>query len=190
MAARKICSIEGCGNKHSAKGYCNKHHKRWKAHGDPLVRKNAKPGESLVFLEKIVANPPKGCVFWPFGKTGRGYANINYQGKTHLAHRLALQLYTGRETDLLAAHECGNGHLGCMNPRCLYWATVTQNNHDAIRHGTQTRGEATHFSKLKEPQVLAILADKRPQLEIAAAHGVDPSTVSNIKTRKTWKHVG
>lgn len=33
---RPTCSIEGCGNRHFARGWCNKHYKRWRAHGDPL----------------------------------------------------------------------------------------------------------------------------------------------------------
>ncbi len=32
----RICSVEGCTNKHSCHGYCQKHVLRWKKHGDPL----------------------------------------------------------------------------------------------------------------------------------------------------------
>ena len=32
----KICSIKGCKGKHIAKGFCGKHHARWKRHGHPL----------------------------------------------------------------------------------------------------------------------------------------------------------
>ena len=33
----KTCKIEGCEKRHVARGWCNMHYKRWKAHGDPLV---------------------------------------------------------------------------------------------------------------------------------------------------------
>ena len=35
----RICSIEGCGSVHEAKGYCSKHWQRFKKFGDPLFTK-------------------------------------------------------------------------------------------------------------------------------------------------------
>lgn len=32
----RTCKIEGCENKHDARGYCQKHYLRYKRHGDPL----------------------------------------------------------------------------------------------------------------------------------------------------------
>lgn len=34
--ANRTCSVDGCEDKVSARGYCNKHHLRWRKHGDPL----------------------------------------------------------------------------------------------------------------------------------------------------------
>lgn len=31
----RTCKIDGCGRKHYARGYCNKHWQRWRTHGDP-----------------------------------------------------------------------------------------------------------------------------------------------------------
>lgn len=31
----KICSVEGCSNKHFSRGFCTKHYQRWKKYGDP-----------------------------------------------------------------------------------------------------------------------------------------------------------
>ncbi|MBD1382684.1 hypothetical protein [Metabacillus arenae] len=39
---RRICEIEGCQDKHFAKGYCKKHYQRYRRHGDPLYTKNFK----------------------------------------------------------------------------------------------------------------------------------------------------
>lgn len=33
---RTLCSITGCGHPQHARGWCNKHYKRWSEHGDPL----------------------------------------------------------------------------------------------------------------------------------------------------------
>ena len=40
----KTCSVEGCNDKHYAKGYCHKHHTRWRRHGNPDINlKRGKP---------------------------------------------------------------------------------------------------------------------------------------------------
>lgn len=33
---KRICGIDGCGKPHRARGWCTKHWKRWRVHGDPL----------------------------------------------------------------------------------------------------------------------------------------------------------
>jgi hypothetical protein len=42
-ARRKTFTIEGCGKKHNARGYCYGHYAKWRSYGDPLAdpRKNA-----------------------------------------------------------------------------------------------------------------------------------------------------
>lgn len=35
----KTCTIDGCENKHRSLGYCTKHYRAFKAHGDPLINK-------------------------------------------------------------------------------------------------------------------------------------------------------
>lgn len=34
----RVCSIEGCGKRHNARGWCLDHYAQWKKHGDPLKR--------------------------------------------------------------------------------------------------------------------------------------------------------
>lgn len=36
MADNSVCTIENCGKKRVARGWCAAHYKRWKLHGDPL----------------------------------------------------------------------------------------------------------------------------------------------------------
>lgn len=35
--AQRICSVEGCPETHKGHGYCKKHLRRWKKHGDPAL---------------------------------------------------------------------------------------------------------------------------------------------------------
>jgi hypothetical protein len=42
----RLCTVPGCGKKHSARGYCIRHYTRWFVHGDVSVNKNDKGGIS------------------------------------------------------------------------------------------------------------------------------------------------
>jgi len=68
MAKQPICSIEGCGKPHSAKGYCRNHYRRWKAHGDPFG------GRIYAQKEKTICIIP-GC---GMPSKGRGWCNSHY----------------------------------------------------------------------------------------------------------------
>jgi len=80
-------------------------------------------------------------------------------------------------TGAQAAHECGNS--GCFNPNHLSWKTAKANSADRIVHGTQKR-------KLTPEQAVAVSRDNRNSHDIAAELGVDISTVSCIRSGKTW----
>lgn len=50
----RICSIESCGRKHYAKGWCNLHWKRWRKHGDPsTVSEVARQPCSVVDCDRL-----------------------------------------------------------------------------------------------------------------------------------------
>lgn len=87
-----------------------------------------------------------------------------------------------------AAHSCGNGREGCVNPRHLRWATPVENQSDKVAHGTTYRGERHWSAKLTEVEVKEIraLLGTMSQAAIARLYGVDPSAVSEIKSGKTW----
>jgi DNA invertase Pin-like site-specific DNA recombinase len=97
-------------------------------------------------------------------------------------------------------HSCDKR--ACYNPKHLWVGTQRDNILDAqkknklklhlVKKRSDRRGEKHHLSKLKEEDVLNIrklLSEKYKQTEIAKIYGLDPSTVSNIKTRKLWPHI-
>lgn len=45
------------------------------------------------------------------------------------------------------------------------------------------------MSKLTETDILVIRSDSRTQEVIAKSYGINQSHVSNIKRKKTWKHL-
>jgi hypothetical protein len=63
---------------------------------------------------------------------------LGYLGDTLYAHRLMCQLAHGDPPtpDHIAAHSCGRGHEGCVNPNHLSWKTYSENELDKRVHGT------------------------------------------------------
>lgn len=183
------CVIDGCGRKQSvlSLGLCSMHARRHYKYGDPLEIKRTPNGDPVRFLLETVENPPRECVFWPFGSTN-GYACVHYKGKNWRAHRLALILTTGQNPppEVDCRHLCGNGNLGCINPRCLEWGTRKDNMADAIGHGRTGRGEASTQSILTLEDVLAIRSSSETEDQLAARYGISPTHAGNIRRGVRW----
>jgi hypothetical protein len=133
------------------------------------------------------------CLYWPFNKGSDGYGRVNwpdYKGPKITATRAMCIIAHGEPPTPQheAAHSCGKGHKGCVNPNHLRWATKTQNEHDKRLHGTTNRGQKQWRSKLTEDDVLAIrkAAGCETQASIAERFGIDQSHVSDIVRRKRW----
>lgn len=190
----RICGVDGCGKKHSARGYCNVHYQRLLKHGDPTggpAYLETTRGEVVKWLLDHVNHEGDGCLDWPFGDDGHGYGQLQYNGKTCKAHRVICELVNGPPPfeRAEAAHSCGNGKRGCVHPKHLRWATPKENNWDRVDHETDNRGERCGTHKLKEQEVLVI----NEQLRIGASHqaladqyGVHRCTITDIAKGKNW----
>lgn len=225
MATERLCSVEGCGKAHVAKGWCGKHYDllrdgprcaaegcdlpakvngfcrphdlRAKRHGDPLAGRTP-PGKARAWIDAHVDHDGEECLIWPFGRKQKGYGAIQFDGENSGAHRLMCILAHGEPPSPSheAAHSCGNGHEGCVNPRHLRWATFTENVKDSVRHGTHPalawKGEKHPSAKLTGAQVMAIrakLEEGSRVTDIAALYGVAKSTISGIKSGDKWPHL-
>lgn len=190
-----ICRVEDCNNSACTEsrgscGYCNLHYQRMRRYGNPLGGRTMR-GAPLEFLNRALNYNGDECLLWPFSKTNQGYGQIRLGGKLVLASRYVCGEVNGpapNKTDH-AAHECGNGHLGCITPKHLRWKTHTQNQRDKEKHGTLPKGEGHFQSKLTEKDVRDILELRgvKSQREIAMRFGVFQTTVSSILTGRTWK---
>lgn len=187
-----ICSIDGCGKPTIARGWCSKHWTRWQRHGDPLAGGTPKDGSvRKYFFEVVVPFDGDECLIWPFARDKYGYGKIELDEGSNLVHRRACEEVNGPppdEPDIQAAHNCGNGHEGCCNPRHLRWATRYDNSMDRVQHGTHNRGERHKMVKLTEAQVLEIrsLQGAVGRTELAERFGVTPTTIGDIHRRKSW----
>ena len=187
MATLRICSIPDCRKRVHGYGWCHAHYCRWKRHGDPLAGPTVK-GRPYKFIHEI-AVPYKGdeCLQWPFAQVN-GYGRVGINGKVFIVSRLICEEVYGPppSTASEAAHSCGNGHLGCVNPRHLSWKTHAENIADII---DLNKGEKNGSAKLSERDVEKIrdMKGKMPQREIGKLFGVSQACVSNIHRGATWR---
>lgn len=191
----KACSLDGCnGNAHwsagGRKGFCCSHYKRWTRHGNPLAGRTS-DGDALRFINEV-AVPYQGtdCLTWPFAKIGNGYGAILINGNVFVASRQVCERAHGAPPSPRhdAAHSCGKGHEGCINPNHLSWKTRIGNMADTLVHGTHNRGERHYACKLTEPEVKEILSLKGMKTPRALANifGVSKSTIYGIHSGRIW----
>lgn len=197
MATRfKPCSVDGCnGNAHAdakgARGWCKAHYHRWYRYGDPTGGRT-RLGEPHQWLRDHVGYDEDVCLIWPFSKMASGYGLVKDDVKRVLAHREMCRLVHGEppSDEHEAAHSCGNGHLGCVNPKHLRWATHAENMADTLIHGTHTRGERQPTHKLTEAEVLKIRSlyagGNVSQDELGRRFGVGQAQVGRIIRRERW----
>lgn len=193
--SHRICSIPGCNKPHSARGWCVRHYTRWRNHGDPLLG-GADRGDrwkTVALLTELISGQMKSddCIYWPFSRLSNGYAQAVLTGHaTNLAHRIICTEVHGAPPtpDHQVAHSCGRGHLGCVNPDHLRWATSIENHQDRKIHGTWRSGESHGSAKLTEPEVREILSLKGEvgQRRLARRYGVSKSLIGAIHRKEIW----
>lgn len=185
-----ICSVDACGKPHYAKGWCNKHWQRWRAHGDPLGGGTPFGEPMRYFREVVLTYDGDQCLTWPFSRNDSGYGKLRVDGRDHRVTRLVCEHINGPAPSPLheAAHSCGRGHGGCVAKRHLSWKTPKENQADKLIHDTHRRGERQPRSKLTERDVHEIRATKGKvsQREIAAKFGVNQTTISHIHAGRIW----
>lgn len=195
MAAKSVCTIEGCGKRVIARGWCHSHYKRWRLHGDPQGGRE-RPNVEEYYQTVVLPYEGDDCLFWPFAKAtqdGRYAIMIGPMKKKVLVHRRLCEEVEGPAPSIKheATHSCGNGHLACVAKRHLSWKTHRENMADKILHGTSNRGSRNGLAKLNEHQVRRIKRRKGRDTTIALAkkYGVSSASISQIFTGKAWAWV-
>lgn len=192
----KHCSIEGCNNNSHYKsggsgGLCRTHYKRKLRHGDPCYS-HVRHSAAMQWIRDHVNYGSDECLLWPFVRNKQGYGELSSSNFSRLAHRVMCMLAHGKPelSGLDAAHSCGNGHLGCVNPRHLRWDTRSGNCSDKLAHGTDNRGTKNPIAKLTYADVMEIknLRGKMTQRSIAAMFGIDQSNVCKIQKNVSWSY--
>lgn len=192
MANSRICSVAGCGNKVFCRDWCSMHYSRWQRHGNPLFIEKPSEIYQKYIDEIIIPYTRNECLIWPFGKNNNGYGCISGEnGKSLFVHRLICEIENGPlpTPKHQACHSCGNGKNGCVTRHHLYWGTAQENQNDRIKHGTDENGSKSPNAKLSELDALLIKYSNDTHINIAKRFNVSRTTVTLIKTGKTWKHL-
>lgn len=138
LSGRPQCKVGGCTSSNTARGWCNKHYRRWKRSGDPLKAAWERGDSASNFWAKTRRGSDSECWPWVGHVNAYGYGNFIWQGG-RLAHRFAYELVIGPIPDGLDLdHTChssarcdspGNScpHRRCVNPAHLEPVTFQEN---------------------------------------------------------------
>lgn len=142
--------------------------------------------------ERFLKNVQKdegGCWRWCSGRFSDGYAAFCLRGRTLLAHRVSLLLFTEKKeftAGLVVCHSCRNKD--CVNPEHLSEKTKSENNgDDRKRDGTDIGGEKNPRCKLTWGDVTFIRNSKESRQRLADSYGVSKSCIASILRNKSWK---
>lgn len=145
------------------------------------------PIDIATFWSRVAGSTTFQCWPWRGQKNEGGYGRF----RGHMAHRLAYEIVNGPIPDgAIIRHRCDNPE--CCNPVHLEPGSNADNTHDAIERGRFAKGSRTRKSNLTEDDVRYIREnrDGRKQIELARMFGVTPSTISYIRSGRSWKDGG
>ena len=142
------------------------------------------------FYDVVLKYGQDDCLIWPYYRDRCGYGKLRIPGKSNMVHRVACEIVHGDPPteDHQASHSCGNGHLGCVNPKHLSWKTRKENKNDEIEHGTRNYGTRNGRAKLSEEIVSEIASSDLTQRALAKKFGVSQPIICRIKSGKIWGH--
>jgi hypothetical protein len=135
-----------------------------------------------------------GCWICTSHRPGKqGYPRCSIGNKQKRLNRIMYERYFGEIPEaMLVCHKCDNKL--CINPDHLFLGTQADNMQDMDEKGRRvsvpSRGEKHGMAKLTEEQVIEIRSlTGITQREIAKKYDLSETHVSEIRKRKTWKHI-
>jgi hypothetical protein len=84
-------------------------------------------------------------------------------------------------------HHCDNRK--CVNPNHLFIGTRTENSADMVSKNRQTFGSRNPMAKITDEQAMEIINSSEPKGILAVRYGIEPKTVDDIRTRRSWRHL-
>lgn len=148
-------------------------------------------GRGIAWLREHVNYTGEDCLTWPMSRDRDGYGTFAHEGRAYKAHRWVCEQTHGPapSQEHHAAHDCGKGHEGCVNPKHIFWKTPTENARDRLKHGTTNSDKGRPGRKLTHEQVTEILAlkGKLSHVELGHRFGVSDSQIRKIHRGVSWR---
>lgn len=157
----------------------------------PIVLTNKQLSRFLGMIFQV-----EGCWNYVGRINDEGYGVFDVGKKYLLAHRISYWYYNQIEPcQMLVCHSCDNRK--CNNPKHLFLGTKKSNCLDSIakgRHSSQLLlGSNRPGSKLTEREVIEIRkkysTGRYTCQQLGIEYGIDYTTISQITTYKTWRHI-
>lgn len=143
------------------------------------------------FMKSVFIDPNSGCWIWTGREDDGGYGVFTLDKKRKKAHRVSYELFVGVISNTICVlHKC-DVRL-CVNPKHLFLGTRGDNMEDAItKRRFNHKGRNNPSAVLVENDVKEIKRNENneTQEELAKKYGVTQSTVSHIKTGRTWSYL-
>jgi len=188
VKANRVCSIPGCGRRHSSKGLCFLHYIRQRRHGVPEFAKGSH-NASERFAASIDRSGGNGCWLWTGNLFKDGYGKMSENGKHVRAHRYSYQTYHGPiPTGTSVLHKCDVRD--CVNPAHLFLGTHRENMADMTAKNRSPFGGKNPMAKLTAENVAEIrrryAAGGISQRALGAEFSVGDMAISLIVNGKRW----
>jgi len=125
------------------------------------------------------------CLIWPLSRAQNGYPTAG-AGNALRPHRIMCEYRHGPAPSPIhqAAHSCGKGHLGCVNPWHLNWKTPAENQLERYQqHGLQPSRKLT----AQQVDEIRALKGRERTVDIAARFQVTEANIRQIQSGKTWQ---
>lgn len=143
-------------------------------------------------FEKYTEDQPNGCKDWTAGKTSDGYGTINFNNKSLLAHRVAVELFLGLSpAGMMVCHKCDNP--ACVNPQHLFLGSQKDNMKDMRMKGRR-KGINCREMNGRAKLTMSAAQEIRHKREggytlkqLATEYGVAFSTISRVSRQENWK---
>lgn len=194
-----VCSFEGCGRYCSGPTGLCLGHKKQKLRGGELKEIVAQVQYHGYSREKRflarVGNPGQtGCREWQGSKNptfGHGQWR-NEDGEIELTHRAAWRMFVGEiPAGMNVLHTCDNP--SCVNIKHLFLGTQADNMKDMWAKGRARpaahKGEKHGMSKINAEIVREIRSSSESGTKLASRFNLTPTTICDIRKRRTWNHV-